>query len=87
MTLAHRIQTVLGLFFLLLCMPCIGAAQTTCSSPWSSTTAYTSGMRVSLNGTNYTANFWRLRLLLEKTAGPRWRRPKARAARLLRSRP
>ena len=58
MTLARRIQSVLGLFFLLLCMACVGAAQTTCSSPWSSTTAYTSGMKVSLNGTNYTANFW-----------------------------
>jgi chitodextrinase len=58
MNSARRIQPGLGLFFLLLCMPCICAAQTTCASPWNSTAAYTAGMRVSFNGTNYTANFW-----------------------------
>jgi chitodextrinase len=58
MNSARRIQPGLVLFFLLLCMPCICAAQTTCASPWNSTTAYTGGMRVSFNGINYTANFW-----------------------------
>jgi chitodextrinase len=58
MTSAHKIQSVLGLFFLLLCMARMGAAQTTCASTWSSTTVYTAGMTASLNGINYTANFW-----------------------------
>jgi len=58
MNSARRIQPGLVLFFLLLCMPCICAAQTTCASPWNSTTAYTAGTRVSFNGINYTANFW-----------------------------
>jgi chitodextrinase len=52
------IQSALGLFFLLLCMVRVGAAQTTCASPWNSTSVYTAGMKVSLNGINYTANFW-----------------------------
>jgi len=36
----------------------VGAAQTTCASPWNSTSVYTAGMTASLNGINYTANFW-----------------------------
>ena len=58
MNSARKIQSGLGLFFLLLCLARVGAAQTTCNSPWVSTTAYTAGMKVSLNGINYTANFW-----------------------------
>jgi len=58
MNSARKIQSGLGLFFLLLCLARVGAAQTTCNSPWNSTTAYTAGMKVSLNGINYTANFW-----------------------------
>src|SRR5215203_1016683 len=58
MNSARRIQSGLGLFLLLLCLARVGAAQTTCNAPWSSTTAYTTGMKVSLNGINYTANFW-----------------------------
>jgi len=36
----------------------VGAAQTTCSPTWNSTSVYTAGMKASLNGINYTANFW-----------------------------
>jgi chitodextrinase len=54
----HKIQSVLGIFFLLLCMARVGAAQTTCNPTWNSTSVYTAGMTVSLNGINYTANFW-----------------------------
>jgi chitodextrinase len=54
----HKIQSALGLFLLLLCMARVGAAQTTCNATWVSTTVYTAGMKVSLNGINYTANFW-----------------------------
>src|SRR5919106_1278850 len=53
-----KIQSVLGLFLLLVCMARVGAAQTTCNPTWSSTSVYTAGMKVSLNGINYTANFW-----------------------------
>lgn len=58
MNSARRIQTTLGLFILLLCMARVGAAQTTCNPTWNSTSVYTAGMKVSLNGINYTANFW-----------------------------
>src|SRR6185503_12405721 len=58
MNSTRRIQTGLGLFILLLCMARVGAAQTTCASPWVSTSVYTAGMKASLNGINYTANFW-----------------------------
>ena len=58
MNSARKILFCLGLVFLLLYMARAGTAQTTCNSPWVSTTAYTSGMKVSLNGINYTANFW-----------------------------
>ena len=58
MNSARKIQFGLGLFILLLCMAHGSTAQTTCNSPWVSTTAYTGGMKVSLNGINYTANFW-----------------------------
>ena len=58
MNSARKIQAALGLFFLLLCLARVGAAQTTCNTPWVSTTAYTGGMKVSHNGINYTANFW-----------------------------
>lgn len=57
MNSARRIQIGLGLFFLLLCMARVGAAQT-CASTWNSTSVYTAGMTASLNGINYTANFW-----------------------------
>ncbi len=57
MNLARATQTGLVLFFLLLCMARVGAAQT-CAPTWSSTTVYTAGMTASLNGINYTANFW-----------------------------
>src|SRR5829696_4534161 len=57
MNSARKIQSALGLFFLLLCMARVGAAQT-CASPWNSTSVYTAGMTASLNGINYTANFW-----------------------------
>jgi chitodextrinase len=36
----------------------VGAAQTACNPTWNSTSVYTAGMTVSLNGINYTANFW-----------------------------
>jgi chitodextrinase len=58
MTSARKIQIGLGLFFLLLCTARVGAAQTTCASTWNSTSVYTAGMKASLNGINYTANFW-----------------------------
>src|SRR4029078_6128210 len=57
MNSARKIQYGVGLVFLLLCMARVGAAQT-CASPWNSTTVYTAGMTASLNGINYTANFW-----------------------------
>jgi chitodextrinase len=58
MNSARKIQCGLGLCILLLCMARVAAAQTTCNSAWVSTTAYTGGMKVSLNSINYTANFW-----------------------------
>lgn len=58
MNSARKIQCGVGLVFLLLCVARVGAAQTACNSPWNSTSVYTSGMKVSLNGINYTANFW-----------------------------
>src|SRR6478672_1395765 len=57
MNSTRRIQSGLGLCILLLCMARVGAAQT-CAATWSSTTVYTAGMTASVNGTNYTANFW-----------------------------
>ena len=54
---ARKIQCGIGLVFLLLCTARVGAAQT-CAATWSSTTVYTAGMTASLNGINYTANFW-----------------------------
>lgn len=57
MNLVRRIQIGLGLCLLLLCMARVGAAQT-CAAPWNSTSIYTAGMTASLNGINYTANFW-----------------------------
>ena len=54
---ARKIQITLGVSFLLLCMAQVAAAQT-CASPWNSTSVYTAGMTASLNGVNYTANFW-----------------------------
>ena len=57
MNSARKIQCAVGLVFLLLCMARVGAAQT-CASPWNSTSVYTAGMTASLNGINYTANFW-----------------------------
>ncbi len=58
MNSTHKIQCGLGLVLLLLCMARVGAAQTACNPAWNSTSVYTAGMTVSLNGTNYTANFW-----------------------------
>ena len=58
MNSVRKIQMCLGLFLLSLCMARVGAAQTTCHPTWVSTTVYTAGMQVSLNGINYTANFW-----------------------------
>lgn len=58
MNSTRKIQTGVGLLFLLLCMAHVGAAQTTCNPTWNSTSVYTGGMKVSLNGINYTANFW-----------------------------
>lgn len=55
---ARKIKYGVGLLFLLLCMARVGAAQTTCNPTWNSTSVYTAGMKVSLNGINYTANFW-----------------------------
>ena len=57
MNSARKIQCGIGLVFLLLCMARVGAAQT-CNPTWVSTSVYTAGMTVSLNGINYTANFW-----------------------------
>src|SRR6185295_16559117 len=54
----RKILCAFGLCLLLLCMARVGAAQATCNPTWVSTTAYTVGMKVSLNGINYTANFW-----------------------------
>jgi len=54
----RTIVFVIGLFVLLLCSTRVGTTQTTCNPTWVSTTAYTAGMKVSLNGINYTANFW-----------------------------
>lgn len=58
MNSGRKIQCALGLSLLLLCMARVGSAQTACNPTWVSTTAYTAGMKVSLNGINYTANFW-----------------------------
>ena len=58
MNSARKIQSCLGLFFLLLCLVRVGTAQTTCNPTCNSTSVYTGGMKVSLNGINYTANFW-----------------------------
>lgn len=58
MNSTRKIQCSIVLSFLLLCVARVGTAQTTCNSPWNSTSVYTAGMKVSLNGINYTANFW-----------------------------
>lgn len=58
MNSTRKIQCALALVFLVLCAARAGNAQTTCPSPWVSTSIYTSGMTVSLNGVKYTANFW-----------------------------
>ncbi|HEX5888222.1 MAG TPA: carbohydrate-binding protein [Pyrinomonadaceae bacterium] len=58
MNSTRKIQCALGFVFLVLCVGRVGNAQTTCPSPWNSTSVYTSGMTVSLNGIKYTANFW-----------------------------
>ena len=58
MNSVRKIKFCLGLCFLVLCMAHVSAAQTTCASPWNSTSVYTAGMTASLNGINYTANFW-----------------------------
>jgi len=58
MNSARKIQCGVGLLFLLLCMARVSAAQTACASTWNSTSVYTAGMTASLNGINYTANFW-----------------------------
>jgi chitodextrinase len=57
MNSTRSILSGLGLFVLLLCTARVGAAQT-CASAWNSTSVYTAGMTASLNGINYTANFW-----------------------------
>ena len=57
MNFNRTILSGIGLCLLLLCTARVGAAQT-CASPWSSTSVYTAGMTASLNGINYTANFW-----------------------------
>lgn len=57
MNSARKIQCGVGLLFLLLCLTRVTAAQT-CNPTWNSTSVYTAGMTVSLNGINYTANFW-----------------------------
>ncbi|HET6975990.1 MAG TPA: fibronectin type III domain-containing protein [Pyrinomonadaceae bacterium] len=54
----RKIQCALGLSLFLLCMAHVAAAQTTCAAPWNSTSVYTAGMKASVNGINYTANFW-----------------------------
>lgn len=58
MNSTHKTLCGLGLVLFLLCTARVGAAQTACNPAWNSTSVYTSGMQVSLNGTNYTANFW-----------------------------
>ena len=58
MNSARKIQIGIGLFVLLLCLARAGVAQTTCPAAWNSTSVYTAGMTVSLNGIKYTANFW-----------------------------
>ena len=58
MNSVRKIQCVVGLVFLLLCTARVGAAQTACAAAWNSTSVYTAGMTASLNGINYTANFW-----------------------------
>jgi chitinase len=55
---ARKIKYGVGLVFLLLCIARVGVAQTTCNPTWNSTSVYTAGMKASLNGINYTANFW-----------------------------
>src|SRR4051794_24566030 len=57
MNFSRTILSGIGLCLLLLCTARVGAAQT-CASPWNSTSVYTAGMTASLNGINYTANFW-----------------------------
>lgn len=57
MTSTRKIQSGLGLVFLLLCTAHVAAAQT-CAAAWNSTSVYTAGMTASVNGVNYTANFW-----------------------------
>lgn len=57
MNSGRKIQCTLGLCLLLLCLARVGEAQT-CNPTWVSTSVYTAGMTVSLNGINYTANFW-----------------------------
>ena len=52
MNSVRKIQCCLGLVLLLLCIARAGHAQTTCNATWVSTTAYTAGMKVSLNGIN-----------------------------------
>src|SRR4029453_4949774 len=54
---ARKIKYGVGLVFLLLSRPRVGAPQT-CASPENSRSVYTAGMQASLNGINYTANFW-----------------------------
>ena len=51
------IRCSLALSFLLLCSAHTAVAQT-CAAPWNSTSIYTAGMTASVNGVNYTANFW-----------------------------
>src|SRR3569832_2463324 len=57
MKLSRSIQSGIGLCLLLLCTARVGTAQTS-ASPRNSTSVYTAGMTASLNGINYTANFW-----------------------------
>src|ERR1041385_508578 len=58
MNSVRKIQCALAVSFFLLCVARVGAAQTPRASPWNSTSVYTAGMTASLNGINYTANFW-----------------------------
>lgn len=58
MNSTRKIQCGIGVLFLLFCMAQVGTAQTSCAAPWDSTSVYTAGMTASLNGINYTANFW-----------------------------
>ena len=48
MNSVRKIKFCLGLCFLVLCMAHVSAAQTTCASPWNSTSVYTAGMTASL---------------------------------------